>query len=223
MTDKFDEIVAALKKKACTKQEIYRNTLIVFTKMKKVAEGLSVDLAKEFSSIDDNVIVEYTDISEFEFHMKFSGDLLIFSMHSNVITLGPDNPIHQNEWVQKDSMRAFFGHIMIYNFMADSLKYNRLADPGYLVARLLVNKDNHYLIEGVKKLDFQSEDIKKNKVTNPMLKIFIESTMLTSIETDLSGPGFKDLAFVSLGQKLEDAQVSSGISKVGFEMSWEQK
>lgn len=221
MTDKIPLILGALKDKACVKQKIYRNTKGVFDHMRAQAEAIVNLLASTFKDIDESVHIEFDNVNEFEFRIKFSGDLLMFTMHSNVIAFPPEHILAKNPYVQEDFRRGYFGHIMVYNFMADSLKYNRLADPGYLVARMLINWDSHFYIEGVRQLNFLFPDISKNQVSTEILRDFIESCMLTSINNDLIAPNYQDIQFIQLGQKLANQMVSAG-EKVGFVMSYQQ-
>ncbi len=215
--DKTEAIVSALKYKASTKQLIYRNTMEIFSRMKAIAEEVTDELAARFAAIDPHVIIEYSDKNQFEFHVKFSGDLLVFTMHSNVITFPPDHILYKNEYCQEDSRRIFFGHIMVYNFMADSIKYNRLHDPGYFVARLLLNFENHFYVEGVKQLNFLHPDVATNIIAEDILKLFIESAMLLAIETDLQAPPLQEIMVISLQEKTDNMMVHGG-EKVGFKM-----
>jgi hypothetical protein len=217
MDDKLGLIVEALKDKASLKQKIYRNTLEVFQHMKTIAQALAETLDAQIKQHDESVIVEFQDKGEFEFQLKFSGDLLMFSMHSNVQTFGEEHIISKSPYVQEDPHRGYFGSIMVYNFMADSLKYNRLNDPGYLLARMLLNVDGHFYIEGVRQLNFLFPDIAQNQITMELLRIFIESTMLTAIDQDLYAPSYQDIQIVPLGLKLENRMMSA--EKVGFQMS----
>jgi hypothetical protein len=217
MNDNIEMIVEALKQKACLKQQIFRTTQKVFSEMKQLAEGLAEDLAGRFQAIDEFVIIEYKDIGEFEFHMKFSGDLLIFTMHSNIVTFPPDHLLSKNPWVNDDPRRGYFGHIMVYNFMADSFKYNRLNDPGYLLARMMLNLEEHFYIEGVRQLNFLHPDVSKNKVNSEILLLFIEAAMVTAIGHDLFAPNYQDIQVMPLGAKLQNQMASNG-HKVGFQM-----
>ena len=217
MEDKLDLIVAALKDKACLKQKIFRNTLEVFQHMKAIGKALANALDEQIQSIDKSVVVDFIDKGKFEFHLKFSGDLLMFTMHSNVQTFGEEHLISKSPYVIDNKDRSYFGSIMVYNFMADSIKYNRLNDPGYLVARMLLNVDGHFYIEGVRQLNFLFPDIAVNKISPELLKVFIESTMLTAIEQDLYAPSYQDIQAIPLGAKLQNTM--KGATKVGFQAS----
>ncbi|HHG84826.1 MAG TPA: hypothetical protein ENJ82_08745 [Bacteroidetes bacterium] len=217
MENKFEMIVEALKEKACLKQAVYRSSLVTFKKMKAIAKSVAEALADRFAGIDKSVVIEYKEINEFEFYLKFSGDLLIFTMHSNISTVTEEHLIAKSPYVQENPNRGYFGHIMVYNFMADSLKYKRYKDPGYLIARMMLNEEDHFYIEGVRQLNFLHPDIAQNKVSDELLKLFIESAMLTAVGQDLYVPNYQDVQVVPLGSKMENQMVSGGF-KVGFQM-----
>ncbi|MEM0999310.1 MAG: hypothetical protein AAGN35_19795 [Bacteroidota bacterium] len=217
MKDKLDQIVAALSDKASLKQSIYRSTRQVFSEMKAVAQALAEELDARFADIDEHVQIEYQEVNEFEFHLRFSGDLLIFNMHSNVVTFNEEHLLSKNPYVAGDRRNGYFGHIMVYNFMADSLRYNRLNDPGYLLARMVLNREGHFYIEGVRQLNFLYPDIAENEISPELLRIFIESVMLTAIGQDLRAPNYQDIQMIRLGTKIKN-QVTATAAKVGFQM-----
>lgn len=218
--NKIEAILQSLEQKACKKQAIYRNTLSVFNRMKEQASHLADVLATRFEDIDTNVVIQYKDISEFEFHIKFSGDLLIFNMGSNVVTLPHESIVFKSPYITEDPTRAFFGTIMVYNFMADSLKYNRRNDPGYLMARMLINRDSQFYIEGVRQLAFLYPDIAKNHISDQILESYIQDAMLLAMDQDLTAPPFQSIQVIPLGQKLANQAISAG-NKVGFQMNYQ--
>lgn len=218
MEQQLPKIVAALESKAVMKQGIFRSTKAVFNHLKEIAREIARVLAEHFEKVDKSVVIEFQDKNEFEFHLKFSGDVLTFTMHTNVTTLLDEHVILKSPYVIEEPARGFFGSILVYNFMADSIKYNRLDDLGYLVARLLINKDGHFYIEGVRQLNFLFPDIAKNEITSEILMAFVEHAMIAAIEQDLVSPNFQDILIVSLEIKQANAVVNSG-AKVGFQNS----
>ena len=221
MSTKIDLITQALANKASKKQAIYRHTLTVFNRMKELASGLVDHLSARFAEIDPHVKITYKEVNEFEFHVKFSGDLLMFNMHTNVVTLPHENIIFKSPYVQEDPTRAYFGTIMVYNFMADSLKYNRVNDPGYLMARMMVNRDSHFYIEGVRQLAFLYPDIAKNKISDPLLQAYLENAILLAMDQDLFAPQFQKVQVIPLGHKLANQAQTTG-NKVGFQMNYQR-
>ena len=74
-------------------------------------------------------------------------------------------------------MRSFCGVINIYNFLSDSLKYNRLNDAGFLIARIFINKDNHFFVEGDAELGFLFNDLINQKINKEQLENIINSAL----------------------------------------------
>jgi hypothetical protein len=220
--DRLDVIFDGLKQKSSAKQSIYRNTLATFDLLRKVSQELVVELSRRITPVDSTVIIEYRPVNDMEFHIRFSGDLLVFVLHSNIVTFPDDYGPMATRYVENDFRRRFFGHIMAYNFMADSIKYQRMNDPGYLVGRLLINIDNHYFLEGVQQLELPDNDMSDNPVTEDSLKLFVESAMIAAVNNDLIAPPLSDIQKISVKQKLENQQVSRG-SKVGFSFYHEQR
>ncbi|WP_243636090.1 hypothetical protein [Hymenobacter edaphi] len=219
--DKLDIIFEGLRQKSAAKQAIFRNAQAAFECLRTVTQELVLDLTRRVTSVDSSVVIEYRPVNELEFHIRFSGDLLVFVMHSNIITFPDDFPLFGSRYVSEDFRRRFFGHIMAYNFMADSIKYQRLNDPGYLVGRLLINIDNHYYIEGAKQLDMPDNDMEHNVVNEDAMRLYVESAMIAAVNNDLMAPPIQDIQKISVKQKLENQQVSRG-SKVGFNFRSEQ-
>ena len=219
--DRLNQIFEGLKQKSTAKQAIYRNTQAAFDCLRLVSQELVVELSRKLTPLDSSVVIEYRPINDIEFHIRFSGDLLVFVMHSNIVTFPDDYGPMPSKYVEEDFRRRFFGHIMAYNFMADSIKYQRLNDPGYLVGRLLVNIENHYFLEGVQQLELPDNDMSDNIISPDMMKLFVESAVIAAVNNDLIAPPLPEIQRISVKQKLENQQVSRG-SKVGFSFSAQQ-
>jgi hypothetical protein len=219
--DRLNQIFEGLNQKSTAKQAIFRNTQAAFDCLRLVSQELVVELTRRLTPLDSSVVIEYRPINDMEFHIRFSGDLLIFVMHSNVVTFADDYGPMSSAYVSADIRRRFFGHIMAYNFMADSIKYQRLNDPGYLVGRLLVNIDNHYYLEGVQQLELPDNDMSDNKIMPATMRLFVESAMIAAVNNDLMAPPLSEIQKINVKQKLENQQVSRG-SKVGFSFSHQQ-
>ena len=215
---KIKEIIDLLKFKACTKQKVYGDIKEVFKKMKKIAADLANEIDHQIQAVDKAVDIEYINISEFEFQIKFSGDVIVFSMHSNIVTFPDEHILHKSPYIKEDPKRGFFGAIVVYNFLADSLKYKRMADPGYLLGRLFVNNEAHYNVEGVRQMSFLYPDIAKNVLSDEILEQFIESAMVASLEIDSQMPPFEKERVINVHHKLSKNMLGN-IQKVGFKMS----
>jgi hypothetical protein len=221
--DRVNLIAEGLGQKASAKQAIFRATLAAFNLLRNTTQELCVELTQRVTAGEDaSVKIEYQPVNEMEFHVRFSGDLLVFIMHSNIITFADNFAPLTTPYVEADFRRRYFGHIMAYNFMADSIRYQRLNDPGYLLGRLLVNIDSHYYLEGVRQLELPSPDMSRNIITPEAMRLFVESAMIAAINNDLIAPPLEDIQKISVKQKLENQQVSRA-SKVGFSFSHQQR
>ena len=221
--DRLHQIAEGLREKSSAKQAIFRATEAAFTLLRQVSQQLCLELTQKVTAnADASVKIECQPVNEMEFHIRFSGDLLVFVMHSNIVTFPDDFGPLTTPYVQADFRRRFFGHIMAYNFMADSIRYQRLNDPGYLLGRLLVNIDGHYFLEGVQQLELPGNDMSANAVTAESLRLFVESAMIAAVNNDLIAPPLPEIQRISVKQKLENQQVSRG-SKVGFSFAHQQQ
>jgi hypothetical protein len=196
-----EKIVSLLKEKACTKQKIYRITKNIFANFQDVLQEKANILNNEIQ--DKDVEVSYEESGDFDAKLKFSGDTLLFHMHSNIFDFDSSHQIHKTSYVKEDKMRSFCGVINIYNFLSDSLKYNRLNDAGFLIARIFINKDNHFFVEGDKQLGFLFNDFVNQQIDEVQICKIIDTAMIYALNFDLQTPNFNDVKVVFLHQILD--------------------
>ena len=94
---------------------------------------------------DSEVCVLFENKHTQSFYLQFGSDILLFMLHSNVFAFNRDHEVMKTAYIKEDKNRAYCGQISIYNFLTDSLFYQRYNDLGYLIGRVFVNNDNHYL------------------------------------------------------------------------------
>ena len=140
------KIIDLLEKKSIIKQDVYRKTQSFFLTLQSILKEKSGRISDLKNLKSKGVLVEYSSKDKFEAQIKFSGDTLLFHMHSNVFDFPPNHFIQKTSYIKEDKMRSFCGVIHVYNFLNDSFKYNRLNDVGHLIARIFVNKDNHFFV-----------------------------------------------------------------------------
>jgi len=194
-------IVKLLKEKASTKQKVYRITKAVFSDFQEILKKKASTLNENVD--DKNVEVSYDETGDFDAKFKFSGDTLLFHMHSNVFDFDKSHQVHQTSYVKDDKMRSFCGVINIYNFLSDSLKYNRLNDAGFLIARVFINKDNHFFVEGDKQLGFLFNDFVNQQIDSSQIDKIVNAAITYSLNFDLQTPKFNDVKLVSVHQILD--------------------
>jgi hypothetical protein len=221
----FKEIVQVVKEKASLKQRIYRNTVDMFSRFEKQAEAIIEELKKETENFDKGVRLEFNPKGEFEFEIVIGGDVLVLTMHTNVFGFDVDHPLWKTGYVKEDISRNYCGMIQIFNFLADSFKYNRVNDVGHLIGRIFINKENHYFMEGKRQLNFLFNDFVHQKIEENTIQVILEQAVLYSMGFDLTVPDYRRVQKVSVGQMIEDS-ASMRIStskKMGYRFSFDEE
>lgn len=221
METKLNDIYQLLSTKSCTKQLVYRNTLEIFNKFKEQLALTEKQLTSQMDGVDKNVEIRYAEMGHFEAHLKFSGDTMVFMMHTNVFDFTDEHHINKNPYILEDKMREYCGLIQVYNFLSDSIKYNRHGDVGVLVARIFINKENHFFVEGRRPLSFMYNDIAKQVLTQEHIQHIVEESMLYCLNFDLIAPPLDAVNFITVDQKNMESY-SSGFptsKTLGFHMN----
>ncbi len=219
------KILELLKTKSSTKQEVFRITQSVFSQFSDILKKKADILSKAMKKEDKFVEVDFESKGNFESHFKFSGDRLIFHMHSNVFDFITSHEIHKTSYVKEDKMRSFCGVIHIYNFLNDSFKYHRLNDVGNLIARIFINKDKHFFVEGEKQLGFLFNDFVNQQMNTQTIEQIIDASILLALNFDLITPNFQDINLVDVHQLLDmnNSHKLKTSKSLGFKLSFENK
>src|SRR4030065_2966388 len=120
--------------------------------VKEILKSLAKEANTSLGSIDTRIRLEYTDRSSFDAQLKVAGDILLFSMHSNIFQFDREHPAWKTSYIQKNKYNAYSGIINIYNFLADSFRFSRQDDLGYLIASIFINHENQYFLEGKRQM-----------------------------------------------------------------------
>lgn len=213
-----DLIMIALQERAVLKQHIYRQGKELFAEFKETMKVLVEELKEEMENIDDSVELYFKEKSEIEAEIKFGGDILVFSLHSNVFNFDEAHQISNLAYVQEDYTRGYCNMIQVHNFLSDSLKYNRMNDVGYLIARIFINKDKHFYVEGKRQLGFLYNDF-ANMIMNPVyMRAIVESAILYALDFDLLVPPYDQVKQITVQQRVaEHIQATQTTAKrLGF-------
>ncbi len=195
-----DLISQRIAEKSGIKQIVYKNTYDTFQDVKKISKKIILDIRRKNSKKNHKIAIEYKDRGEFSSEMKIAGDLLIMTMHSNVFEFSKHHEIMKTSYVKEDPLRSYCGIIHIYNFLSDSFKYNRLDDVGYLIARIFINKEFHYFVEGKRQIGFLYNDFINKIIDKDAIKKIVESAILYCLDFDLLTPSYDDVKEVSVNE-----------------------
>lgn len=212
-------IVEVLKEKSTVKQHIFKTNIEVFEEFKKCLKQLEADLKEVLKKYKiTNLEVGYKEMGPYEAEFRFAGDVLYFMMHTNVFYFDDDHEIHKSNYVKENNLRAYCGLIQVFNFLTDSIRYNRVNDIGYLVARIFINKERHYFVEGKRQLGFLYNNFDKEKINDKNIRRIVESAVLYCLDFDLLTPPYDDVSEVTLMEKITESgmlNIKTG-KRVGF-------
>jgi hypothetical protein len=198
MNDMENEIFNLLITKGNLKQDIYDLTVAGFAELKKKVELFALKFNELHKSKNPRVNVEITNSTDFEFSVRFASDMLVFMMHTNIFEFPRAHDVFKLPYVKEDHDRSYCGIINIYNFLADSFRYNRINDSGYLIGRIFINKDNHYYIEGKHELGLQFNNFSQNVFDEAVIERVLMASMKYAIEFDLLTPPYDNLKEITV-------------------------
>jgi hypothetical protein len=221
LDEKKLSIIGSLKEKSMLKQKVFDNTLESFCIVKDVLKNLSKEINSKLIGLDPRIRLEYTDRSNFDAQLKVAADILFFSMHSNIFQFDREHPAWKTAYIQKNKYNAYSGIINIYNFLFDSFKYSRLDDLGYLIARIFINHENQYFVEGKRQMGMLFTNYGNEEISRKALEVIIETAIHYALEFDLLVPPYDTVKIATVGQaeaKIQHSRVITG-KRLGFQFN----
>ncbi len=219
--NRFEKSKHIIEQKSSLKQDVFAHTKLTFHKVKEKAKEYSQELSPWILEKDKRVKIEYSEKNINEFWLQVGGDIIIFSMHTNVFSFDPNNPVLKSKYVQENFNRSYCGMIEVYNFLSDSIKYERQNDIGELIARIFINSDNHFFVEGEGQIGFLYSDFGSLVLDESKISELIEQCVIRSIEYDLWAPLFNEVKYIPLGYMLTKSGITPHATskRLGFDIS----
>ena len=224
MEEEKNHIVELLRSKSTMKQDVFSNTKQLFGVLKaELADCVALIKA----DVEDNpkIRLKYVDAGPHEARLFIGSDVLIFYMHTNVFRFSKTNFVHQSSYIKTDPTNAYCGIINIYNFLADSYELNRFNDAGYLISRIFINKDSHFMIEGKGHLEFAYRDFLNQVMHKDIIRDVILKVAAYALEFDLLTPPYKSVSVVSVDQMQtlsNNSKLKTG-KRLGFKFQTDNK
>jgi hypothetical protein len=213
-----EQILNLLREKVALKQQVSDLTHEVFDELKVILKELFLELQAEIVKLKKDIPISYQARGDFEVVLTIADDTLVFLMHTNVFTFDKDHEIWKNSYVEKNPLCVFCGKIYVYNFLSDSFKYNRANDVGYLIARIFINREKHFFVEGKKQLGFLFNDFQHDVLNKKRIREILESAVLYSLDFDPFTPPYDQLTPISVQAVMETSlltKIATG-KRLGF-------
>ncbi len=101
---------------AVVKQDVFEHSYIIFDQLKQAAHDAQRILSDDIGKIDARVVINYKDVNRNEFWLQTGGDLLIFSLHTNVFSFDRSHSLFTSKYINENPSRAYFCMIEVFNF-----------------------------------------------------------------------------------------------------------
>jgi len=212
------DVYSLLRKKFELKTEVYVNTYNVFQQFKSIMQEMADQYRATYKKDNKQVPFEFRDKSEFELELKFGSDILIFMMHTNVFEFSRDHEVMKTPYIRENLVRSYCGVINIYNFLADSFKYNRVNDIGYLIGRVFINREMHYFIEGKREIGMLYNNFATSVINHDSALQILESAIRYTVNFDLLTPPYdtvKEVSVFEMQANLDNMKLQTG-KRLGF-------
>ena len=204
------------------KQLVYQNTFDSFNQLKEVLKEIVDEYQSKLAGkVAPEVLPVFQEKGPFEAEFKLAGDLLVFSMHSNVFVFDREHPVWKIPYVKENPLNSYCGIIHIYNFLSDSFKYNRLQDLGYLIARVFINQENHFFVEGKRQSSELVKDFVSDKMNKKVWRQILETAIQYAVNFDLLVPPYDQVKIASVEQMKEEishSKMKTG-KRLGFKFN----
>jgi len=217
MKDNTKIVCDQIKSKMELKKSVYKNIEEAFELFKTIAK----DYPEKFQAYhpNSNIDVKYECKQPQSFQLRFGSDILYFTLHSNVFEFNREHELMRTPYIREDKERSYCGMVSIYNFLTDSVLYNRQNDVGYLIGRVFVNKENHCYIDGKREVGQVYSNFNTTIFNHDLAVLILEASMQYTVNFDLLVPPYEMVKEISVNdmQEFDNKQISTKTGKrLGF-------
>ena len=212
------KITSLLFEKVALKQAVTAHTNDAFAVFRESSKALLNELQEDAVAKGKNIPFVFSDRSAQQFELMLGDDYLVFLLQPGVSTFDSDHDIWKNSFVKDERANSFVGRIYVYNFLADSFTFSRSNDLGDLVARIFINRENHFFVEGRRQLGVMFNDFANAKLDANAVRGILEAIMLYSLDFDPFTPPFDGVQQITVNEVMESTlqnRIATG-KRLGF-------
>lgn len=213
------QLLKLLLDKSALKQDIAEDCEKVFESFK---EKIKVELDTLQKSISDpRIRLSIVDKGKFEIYVYIGSDVLVFNLHQNVFRLPDNNPLWGTNYFSAKENNGYFGIINVYNFLAESFLQNRMDDRGYLIGRIFINHERHFMIEGKGAIGAHFRDTQHLLLNDHLIGVIVQMVFAYALQFDLYIPPYEYYSEVSVAQiqYIGESLKMQTSKRLGFKMS----
>ncbi len=221
-TNYHEALVDLLNNRAALKQDVYEKNKAYFADFKEVVVQEIETLRKEVT--DERVRSKVLNSSDFEIQIAVGSDILVFHMHTNVFRFEDEHPIWKTSFLEENPGLGYFGIINIYNFLFDSIEYDRSDDLGYLIGRIFINKEGHFIIQGLGDFSLVYSNFFKNVIDRQKMIEIVQRACTFAVDFDSFAPPYQTVGAIRVDDMknlLNNLKVQTG-KRIGFKWNSEK-
>jgi hypothetical protein len=210
MMELNNRIVELIKVKGKANEQAFTHCRNFFNMLRNGLRKTEQQLRSIIIPDHPSITIELEDKGRLELRFRFANDVLLFLMHTTVVTFDAQHPLMKTSYIKENPLRGLCGVIYVYNFLNDTLKYNRTGDAGELTARIFVNSENHFMMEGKRQLGILYNDLPSAAVQEEAVDHIIQQLIIHVLEVDPVITPFDARPAVSL-QEIIDSSTPAAI------------
>ena len=201
MGEKIDLICNQLTAKSNLKIATAQKSATAFELLKQETQKFP-DIYKATNN-NPEIVVSYESKQPQCFSLRYGSDVLFCHLHSNVFEFSRDHEVMKTPYIRENKDRSFCGMISIYNFLTDSVIYERLNDSGYLIGRVFINSEGHCYIDGKRELGQIYNNFSSTIFDETMAKTILEAALQYTINFDLLVPPYEMVQEMTIHEMME--------------------
>jgi hypothetical protein len=211
-------IINTLQEKNLVKQKVFNAIQLTFDTFKIAIQELIAELNSELKGQGNNFLIEYY-FGNSHIELFFGTDVIVFNFQKNIYEIDKSHSIWSHSYIQDNPLNSFVGIIHVYNFLKSSYKNNENEDLGYLIARIFINQEQHYFVEGKRQLGFLYNDFSSNIISKEDLKKITQSAILYCLDFEMLVPPYEDVSIINIEQlkSMINKSKSQNAKRMGFQ------
>ncbi len=211
-------IVKVLQEKSLVKNQVASHLdssfKVLFSSCRQLCNNIKADIDKNVPAATLDCLERNSNSFEF----RFGSESLIFHKVNVILQIDKSNSIWTDSYLSDNYMNSYCGVINIYNFVTDSFRNNRMEEAGYLIARVFINRENHFFVEGKRQLGFLYNEFPSSLLNAGILYNICESALLYCLDFDPTAPDYDSVSSITVGVLKDqiDYSMSPTQKKLGF-------
>lgn len=181
-----------------------------------------------YTSVKDKSLqplLNYDEKGSRQCSVRVGEDFIVAHLQANTFRFDDAHFLNKTSYVKSNPENGFCGIINVYSFLSDSILKSKDKDVGFLVARVFINKENHFFVEGKKQIGLLYNDFANDIIDASKIEIIIKAVLVFAMEHDLFVPPFEVVQSLTVNELENNVFTSSlsGEKQLGYRILREEK